>query len=84
VLLPTMSLIMTHVNDRAPPHLLIAASSGLVLMQGIGAAGGPLVAGLALDAIGPSGLLYFLAGIQSVIALFAFCEPAWKTDPLAG
>jgi MFS family permease len=74
VLLPTMSLIVAHVNDRAPPHLLIAASSGLVLMQGIGAAGGPLAAGLALDAIGPAGLLYSLAGIQSVIALFAIAR----------
>jgi MFS family permease len=71
VLLPTTSLVVAHVNDRAPPRLLLAASGGLVLMQGLGAAAGPLVAGAAMEVLGPAGLLYTLAAVQSVIAAFA-------------
>jgi hypothetical protein len=45
-------------------------------MQGIGAAAGPLLAGVAMDALGPTGLLYTLAGFQAVIALFAVTRVA--------
>jgi MFS family permease len=71
VLLPTMSLVVAHVNDRAPPAALLAASGGLVLMQGIGAASGPFIGGALMDLIGPRGLLLVLAGIQAVIVGYA-------------
>jgi MFS family permease len=74
VLLPTISIVVAHINDRAPPEALLAASSGIVLMQGIGAAAGPFLGGLAMDAIGPRGFLYTLAAAQAVIVIFAFAR----------
>ncbi|SFD83411.1 MFS transporter [Roseivivax sediminis] len=71
VLLPTTSVVVAHINDRAPPEALLAASGGIVLMQGIGAALGPFLGGAAMDTIGPRGFLLTLSAVQAVIVVFA-------------
>ncbi len=69
-ILPNTSIIVAHVNDRAPATALIAVAGGLVLMQGIGAVLGPILAGGAMESMGPSGLMFLLAVIQAGIAAF--------------
>jgi len=69
-ILPAFSVIVAHVNDRAPITALIAVSGGLILMQGIGAAAGPVIAGSLMERLGPSGLLYFMAFLQGATALY--------------
>ncbi|MEQ9241831.1 MFS transporter [Roseovarius indicus] len=71
LLLPTISVVVAHINDRAPADSLLAASGGIVLMQGIGAAAGPFIGGAAMDAFGPTGLLMTLSAAQAVMVLFA-------------
>ncbi|MHA6344320.1 MFS transporter [Roseivivax sp. CAU 1761] len=71
LLLPTISVVVAHINDRAPPEALLAASGGIVLMQGIGAAAGPFLGGAAMDLLGPRGFLITLGIAQAVIVLFA-------------
>lgn len=71
LLFPTTSIVVAHINDRAPPEALLAASGGVVLMQGVGAAAGPFLGGAAMDLFGPRGFLITLSLVQSVIVLFA-------------
>lgn len=71
LLLPTISVVVAHINDRAPPGALLAASGGIVLMQGVGATLGPFVGGAAMDLLGPRGFLLALSLAQAVIVVFA-------------
>ncbi|MBV9674257.1 MAG: MFS transporter [Verrucomicrobia bacterium] len=66
-IVPTYSIVMAHVNDSVGPGEFIAASSGLLIMQGIGAAVGPIVAGFAMAALS-NGLAYMLIVTQILLA----------------
>lgn len=49
-------VIVAHANDHAPPNYFLRTSGGLLLLFGVGSIAGPLVAGVTMSAIGPSGL----------------------------
>ena len=58
-IVPTYSVVMAHVNDAVGEGEFVAASGGLLIMQGVGAAVGPLLAGFAMSA-SQHGLAYTL------------------------
>lgn len=68
---PMYSLNLSMINDRLPPDQMVAASSSLVLVSGIGAFGGPMVAGCAITYFGASGFLLFLAIIHAALGFYA-------------
>jgi len=70
-LLPTISIAVAHINDRAPPEALFAAAGGVVLVQGIGAASGPFLSGALMDVFGPQGFIIGLGVVQALIVAFA-------------
>jgi len=53
----------------------------LVLMQGIGAAIGPLLAGVLLDTLGPRGLPLALGGFQLIIVAWGLLRMTLRSDP---
>ena len=68
-IVPTYSVVMAHVNDAVGEGEFVAASGGLLIMQGVGAAVGPLLGGVAMSAL-PLGLPYMLIATQIVMAAF--------------
>ena len=68
-IVPTYSIVIAHVNDVIPESSFVAASSRLLLIQGVGAVVGPLVAGAAI-AIWDRGLSYTLIATQLLIVLW--------------
>jgi MFS family permease len=70
-IVPTYSVVMAHVNDSVAKGQFVAASSCLLLIQGIGAAVGPVLAGLAMAAW-PHGLAYTLIVAQVLIVAWGF------------
>jgi MFS family permease len=66
-IVPTYSIVMAHVNDAVGKGEFVAASGGLLIMQGIGAAVGPVIAGLAMSAF-QYGLSYTLIVTQLLMA----------------
>jgi MFS family permease len=66
---PTYSVVMAHVNDAVGEAEFVAASGGLLIMQGAGATAGPLFGGLAMSAL-PQGLSYMLIATQIMMAGF--------------
>ena len=68
-IVPTYSVVMAHVNDAVGEGEFVAASGGLLIMQGVGAAVGPLLGGLAMSAL-PQGLSYMLVATQIAMAVF--------------
>jgi len=65
------SLCVAHVNDLVNPEDFIHVSSGMLLMFGAGAIGGPMLASALMEATSHSSLFLFTAGCHSAIALFA-------------
>jgi MFS family permease len=68
-IVPTYSVVMAHVNDSVGEGEFVAASGGLLITQGVGAATGPLLGGLAMSAV-PQGLSYMLIATQIAMAVF--------------
>ncbi|MBP0484832.1 MFS transporter [Sagittula salina] len=81
LVLPAQAIAVAHVHDRAPGSALLAVSGGLVLMQGIGAAIGPLIVGALMDWLGPRGLPLGLALLQGAIALWGLWRVMVRHDP---
>jgi MFS family permease len=69
--LPIYSLCVAHTNDFLRPEQMVAASSGIILLFGIGAIGGPFTVGWVMRATGANGFFIFLALIHAAIGLFA-------------
>ena len=68
-IVPTYSVVMAHVNDAVGESQFVAASGGLLIMQGVGAAAGPLLAGLAMS-VSERGLVYTIIAAQILMAAF--------------
>lgn len=71
MVLPMYSLCGTHLNDHLDPSQMVAANSGYVLINGLGASLGPVTVSLAMAEIGPGGFFVALSGVLGVILLFA-------------
>ncbi|HCQ64219.1 MAG TPA: MFS transporter [Rhodobacteraceae bacterium] len=57
---PLYALLIAYTNDYLETDDMPAASAGLVFLNGLGAIGGPLAAGWALEAVGPDGFFVYL------------------------
>jgi len=68
---PIYSLSISHTNDFLKPAQMVAASSGLLLANGIGGMLGPTVAGGLMQIIGPQGYFWFPAATMGALGAFA-------------
>jgi MFS family permease len=68
---PLYSLVVAYVNDYLDHEDMPAASAGLIMLNGIGAMGAPVVVGYLMDAIGDAAFFLFLAGAFGAITLYA-------------
>ena len=76
-------LAVAHANDFIEAEDLVAASGGLLLAFGLGAALGPLAASFAIAQVGPGGLFQFCAGICVAIGVFALYRMSRRAAPAA-
>jgi MFS family permease len=65
------SLCLAYTNDYLDPGEMVAASSGLVLVLGVGSIVGPMSVGWIMDLAGPGGFFWWLAAVHAAIGLFA-------------
>lgn len=79
--MPMYSLGIAHTNDHLRPEQMVAASSSLVLVGGIGATLGPMSAATLMSWLGPSGFLVWLGGVHLVIGLFALYRMTRRASP---
>ena len=82
------SLFIAYTNDYLRVEQMVAASSTLVLVFGLGAILGPSATGFLMDVAGPAGFLWVLAAGQAGIAGFALHRmrrrihgPDWEQSP---
>ena len=60
---------VAHVNDVIDSSRPVEFTGGL-LLHGVGAAIGPVLAGVVMDSVGPSSLMLFYAAVMGAMALF--------------
>jgi MFS family permease len=65
------SLSVSHINDHLRASQMVAASGTIILVNGAGAALGPLAAGAAMQAAGPEAYFGFLAAVHAALAFYA-------------
>lgn len=63
-------LCVAHVNDVIDSSRLVEFSGGLLLIHGIGAAIGPVAAGVVMDVAGSSSLMLYFAAVMGSLALY--------------
>jgi hypothetical protein len=80
MIIPTYSLALAHLSDAVAQEEMVAASGGLLLAHGAGAAAGPLIAGFAMSAT-PRGLSYTLVATQALIVLFGVSRLISRAAP---
>jgi MFS family permease len=64
-------LTIAYTNDYLEPTELVGASSGLIVIMGLGMILGPLITGVLFQGLGPSSYFWFCAVGNGLIALFA-------------
>jgi MFS family permease len=64
------SLVIAYTNDHLRPQQMVAASSALTLLFGLGAMVGPPAAGMLMDVTGAGGFPVVLVAVQ--LAIFVF------------
>jgi len=79
-IIPTYSVVMAHVNDAIGEGEFVAASGGLLIMQGVGAVAGPLIAGFAMSA-SELGFAYTVIATQLLMAAFGLYRLRCRAAP---
>ncbi len=60
---------ISYTNDYLDPKDLVAATGGLLVAYGVGSVIGPLIAPVALQVIGPSGLYVYFAIVAALVGV---------------
>jgi MFS family permease len=64
-------IVVAHLVEHVPPDNLMAASSSVLLVYGVGSALGPLIAGALMSGFGPWSLFAWFAGTHALLATYA-------------
>ena len=70
-MMPLYSLSVAHTNDYLQPAQMVAASSSMILMSGMAAIGGPLLASMWMQYVGISGFFWFISSGMLLVGIFA-------------
>src|SRR5437660_921701 len=65
------SLSVSHVNDQLEPAQMVDASSALLMMNGMAAAAGPVLAGSLIHAFGPRAYFATLGTLTGALTVYA-------------
>ncbi len=79
--IPTYSIVTAHVNDMVRPGEFVSASGGLLILQGLGAASGPVISGIAMSEFGRIGLPYVVIVAQALMAVWGAYRSLQRPAP---
>ncbi|MFY8145182.1 MAG: MFS transporter [Rhodobacter sp.] len=71
VINPLYSLLIAYTNDYLKKEDMAAASAGMIFLNGLGAIGGPVVAGWMMAQVGPGGFFLLMALLFGALAAYA-------------
>lgn len=65
-------IILAYVNDNISKEKFVAAGSGLNIIFGLGAMGGPIICSLAMERFGPNGFFLYIIIFLALMVSFGF------------
>jgi len=68
---PLYSLMVAYTNDYLETDDMASAAAGLIVLNGVGAAGTPILLGYVMDVAGPQTFMTFVGVLMGMIAVFA-------------
>ena len=68
---PMYSLCLAHTNDFLSRPQIVAASSTMVMVAGVGLAAGPMLVAWSMSVTGPYALFWWLALVHGAVGVFA-------------
>ncbi|MDR7103923.1 MFS transporter [Croceicoccus sp. BE223] len=69
--IPIYSLCVAIANDDLPAGRLLGTARGLLLINGVGTAVGPLIGGAAMNLAGPGSLFLYAAALLTILSVLA-------------
>ncbi|MEM7237382.1 MAG: MFS transporter [Pseudomonadota bacterium] len=69
---PLYSLLIAHTNDFLEHEDMASAAAGLVVLNGVGAAGMPVLVGYTMDGFGPQSFLWAIASTMGLVSAYGF------------
>ena len=75
------SLAVAHTNDYLQPNEIVAASSSINILIGIGAILGPISASLFMKVIGPDGFFVYIFIVHLLLGLFGLYRMGKRVKP---
>ena len=83
--IPIYSLCLAVANDDLPAGRLLGTARGLLLLNGVGTAAGPLIGGVAMTIAGPGGLFIYAATLLTLLAVLAIVrtQPSYANQAKA-
>ncbi len=79
--MPLYALSVAHANDFADDDSFVTTAGGLLLVYGIGAAIGPLIASTSMAYAGTGGLFLFTAAVHAALVVFAIVRVRTRAAP---
>jgi len=67
---PLYSLLIAHTNDFLEHEKMASAAGGMIMLNGIGAMGAPVLVGYLMDDYGPNALMAFIGAMMALIAAY--------------
>ena len=77
--LPMYSLVVAHTNDFLQPNEIVAASSTVAKLVGLGSILGPILASNTMSLMGSNGFFVYLFIIHGILGLFGLYRMAKRT-----
>lgn len=81
---PLYSLLIAHTNDFVENDKMASAAAGLILLNGVGAAGTPILVGYVMEAGGAGAFMGFVGMLMAAITVYALyrstVRPATPVD----
>lgn len=78
---PTYSLIIAHTNDFLAHEDMASASGGLIVLNGVGAAGTPILVGYLMQSLGAGAFLGFIALVMALVMAYALYRMTVRATP---
>jgi MFS family permease len=72
---PLYSLSLAHVADYLEPMEFVAAGARMILVNGLGAALGPVTAAIVIESRGPRGMFEVMVVVFALLAVYALYRP---------
>lgn len=83
ITMPLYSLLIAHVNDHLEPHEFVVASGGLLLIYGLGAVVGPLIASFVMLERPPWLLFAYTSTVFGLLVAYSLWRVTRRAAPLA-